>query len=717
LSLLKDMASWDRKRPHWFQLAQSQLISLMTDHPEWDWPIQEMVYLLAAADRKREAAIYANRFEGEKRDKLLEACLEGDELRHHRQVLVHKKLSALLGELYCDDPFFMDTAERIIHTLIPDGNYLPFYSYLGHLEIKRAEMAVLEKEYDYALNHLEKAFAYARRMDASPCGNYSCPLFDTLSFRNHKDEGHPSSVEMFHVSVSRNKLLTPLHRRSAYKRLLRQAEACMEFEGQGLYMPKDTDETAFSLSEFMDLMDMAKEDLATADPLSMTAALVILTTNGGIYRRILPDPRPTAMEGVWEMVETMKEQNDVEIRSLVCLRQNGYFVTPHGSYLRLFCALHPNNAEASLLLSGHNGLLKRRIKEEFPPYLRRFLYCMPDAVDLFETEEYDGKSCEDLLRRGRQILAEHRQNGTLSGRAEIVLLRTAEGNIYHHDDSDVVTATHDSLIDELAENGDTHVTEMVCMGPNGGLDLGSFRFRDRLFDLDERNGGTKILVQGYDSLHFHTLFSRFPPCKLENLSKQNERNIRIKRLEKEQVDDYLAFFDRISSGSLICYCAHLHRTKEEEETSMLSGVKGAQALRSYLREEGRRFVLEGRIQGYLVYRDGQVIGWCQAKDKTGYHYLRSEVRPTDNHEGEVIAISCLVIEEEYQHQGIASVLMDYIADDARNRGYQRLEAYPGLRCLSEKELETMVRFYEKQGFTTVVQREDWRLMQKDLSKF
>jgi GNAT superfamily N-acetyltransferase len=231
------------------------------------------------------------------------------------------------------------------------------------------------------------------------------------------------------------------------------------------------------------------------------------------------------------------------------------------------------------------------------------------------------------------------------------------------------------------------------MGPNGGLDLGSFRFRDRLFDLDERNGGTKILVQGYDSLHFHTLFSCFPPCKLENLSKQNERNIRIKRLEKEQVDDYLAFFDRISSGSLICYCAHLHRTKEEEETSMLSGVKGAQALRSYLREEGRRFVLEGRIRGYLVYRDGQVIGWCQAKDKTGYHYLRSEVRPTDNHEGEVIAISCLVIEEEYQNQGIASVLMDYIADDARNRGYQRLEAYPGLRCLSEKEFETMVRFY------------------------
>jgi len=57
--------------------------------------------------------------------------------------------------------------------------------------------------------------------------------------------------------------------------------------------------------------------------------------------------------------------------------------------------------------------------------------------------------------------------------------------------------------------------------------------------------------------------------------------------------------------------------------------------------------------------------------------------------------------------------MEYIANDARNRGYQRLEAYPG-RCLYGKEFEDTVRFYEKQGFATVVQRENWRQMKKDL---
>jgi len=711
--LYEKMDLSDPARQHWFRKHQVQLSLLIHRHPEWDWAIHEMVYLLVAADKKKDAVSYANRAKDEKRDVLLKMCLEGDELRHHRQVLVENQLQSLLQELYCEDPVFLDTAERIIQMLIPDGNYLYFNSYLMVVEFKRAEIAVSEKEYDRALNHLEKAFSYARREDASPGGNYTCSLFDTLSFRNHKDEGHPSSVEQFRANLIYNKLLSPLHHRNAYKCLLQQTEVCTEYERGGLYPRKDTDEVFFPLSDFFDLMEMAKTDIATAEPMAGTTAFVIVTANGGIHRALLTDPLPRVPNEIIKMVQTMREQGDVEIQRLVCLRQDGFFVAPCNEVLRLFCALHRNNPEAFMLLSGDRGLLKRRIKEEFPPYLRRFLYCMPDAVDLFEAEEYDGKSCEDLLRLGRQILAEHRQNGTLSSGAEVILLRTAEGNIYHHDDSDVVTATHDSLIDELAEKGDTHVTEMVCMGPNGGLDIGSFRFRDRLFDLDERNGGTKVLVQGYDSLHFRTLFSRFPSHKLENLSKQNERNIRIKRLEKEQVDDYLAFFDRISAGPLVCYCTHFHRTAEEVDASLRPSVKGEQALRAYWREEGRRFVLEGRIQGYLVYRDQEVIGWCQAKDKTGYRYLGANIPPATEKAGEVIGIACLVIQEEHRGQGIASVLMEYIANDARNRGYQRLEAYPG-RCLYGKEFEDTVRFYEKQGFATVVQRENWRQMKKDL---
>jgi len=703
----------DPDRNAWFRKHHAQLLSVMRLHPEWDWTISEMVDLLVAADRKHDAVMYAKRANSEKQYILLKQCLEGEELRHHRQTRVEKMFRDLLNELRCEDRVFLDMEEQLIQTVIPDGNYLYYYDLLMMIEMKRAEISVTEKEYDWALSHLEKAFAYARKEDASPSGKFTCPLFSTLSFHNNRDEDLPTTIEQFHYFLTNSKSFTPLHRRNTYKKLLRQAEACMKYGSLGLYPVKDTDETTFSLSEFLDLMEIAKTDMEVSEQLAMSEALVLETVNGSIYRTLVTDPLPYATDAVSEVVQTMKAQGNIEIKRLVCLRQDGFFVMPKPAVLRLFCALHRNNAEAPLLLSGNSGLLKRKIKETFPSYLQKFLYCKPDAVDLFEAEEYDGNSCEDLLRLGRQILAEQRQNGTLCKGTEIILLRSVKGNVYYHSDPDFLTATHEALIDELIDQGDTYVTHMVCMGANGGLDLGNFRLRDRLFDLDERNGGTKILLQGFDNLHFRTLFSCFPSRKLTDLSKQNERNIRIKRLGRENVDDYLAFFDRISAGSLVCYGTHFHRTAEEDDASLRPGVEGEQALRAYWREEGRRFVLEGRIQGYLVYRDQEVIGWCQAKDKTGYRYLGANIPPATEKAGEVIGIACLVIQEGHRGQGIASMLLDYIAGDARNRGYQRLEAYPG-RCLYGKEFEDTVRFYEKQGFVTVAQRENWRLMQKEL---
>jgi len=595
-------------RNAWFRKHHAQLSSVVRLHPDWDWPISEMVYLLVAADKKQDAVMYANRTKGETRDRLLKLCLEGEELRHLRQTLADKKFRDLLNELRCGDTVFLDMAEQLIHTVIPDGNYLYYYDNLMMLELKRAEISVTENEYDLALSHLEKAFEYARREDASPSGKFTCPLFNTLPFRNYKDEDLPGTVEQFLAIMKDTKSFNHLHCRNTYKRLLRQAETCIQYSKTGLYPVKDTDETVFDLSEFIGLMDMAKTDITDAKPLSMSEALMIETSNGDIYRA-LADPIQDITNNVLEMVETMKREENTEILRLVCLRQDGFFVTPRNAVLKLFCTLHSNNAEAPMLLSGNTGLFKRKIKDMFPDYLHKFLYYKPDAVDLFKTEEYDGKSCEDLLNKGRQILSENRKNGTLPASAELILLRTSKGNIHHHLEPDFSTAIHSALIKELVENEDTCVTEMVCMGANGGLDLGSFRFRDRLFYLEEHNGSTKILLQGFDSLHFRSLFSCFPPSKLECISKENEHNIRIKRLERERVDDYLSFFDSISSGVLICYCTNFHRTAEEVDTATRSAYHGSKAMHTYHREEGRRFVLEGRIQGYLVYRDGKVIGW------------------------------------------------------------------------------------------------------------
>jgi len=709
------MKTNDTDRQEWFRKHKYQLSVLIKNYPEWNWTINEMVRLLVAANKKKDAVSYAYRAKEKKdRDQLLKLCLEGDELRNHRQTLIDQKFRELLVELSCDDPEFLDTAEMLIQTLIPDGNFLYYCNYLMMIEIKRAEMCVSEKKFDQALCHLEKAFTLARKNDGSLTGNFTCPIFDTIYVNREIEDSNPSLTEQFLHIVQEHCDFNILRHRNTYKLLIRQAEVCKEYENKGFYNRKPSDEVALSLSEFVDMMDMAKEDLAATGSLAVTEALVVRTASGNIYRCVLTDPLSSGNKPAWEMAKVMREECDVEIRSVICLRECGFFTIPREGVLRLFCTLHRNNLEATMLLSGNKELLKRKVKDAFPTYLWNFLYCKPDAVELFKTLKYDGKSCNDLLKNGRRILAEKDENGELTQNAEIMILRTDTGNIYRHYSSDLLVDPHFDLINELVEKKDTFVTEIVCMMANGGLDLGSFKFRERLYDLDERNGAAKILLQGFDSLHFNTLLSCFPPKKLENLSKQNERNIRIKRLERERVEDYLALFDRISSGPLVCYCANFHRTAEEVDEGMRAAINGS--MREYDREEGRRFVLEGRIEGYLVYRDEQIIGWCQAKDKTGYKFLSTHVTLADDKPGEVLGISCLVIEEEHCREGIASILMDYIANDAKNRGFKRLEAYPSRKCLwSEQIFNDMIRFYEKNGFTTVVQRDDWRLMQKTLS--
>lgn len=228
--LYEDMDANDTDRPAWFRKHHAQLSSVMRLHPEWDWPISEMVYLLVAADRKNEAVTYAKRAEGEKRESLLLHCLEGEDLRHLRQTRIEKRFRDLLKELRCGDLALLDMAERLIQTVIPDGNYLSYYSgFLVRLSIQRAEILAAEQEYDNALASLERAFEYAQRADTAPDDRYTCPLFDTLSYPPYPvpaEDKAPSHVEQFIGVLEYNGNLTPLKSRKEYRHFLAKAKAC-----------------------------------------------------------------------------------------------------------------------------------------------------------------------------------------------------------------------------------------------------------------------------------------------------------------------------------------------------------------------------------------------------------------------------------------------------------------------------------------------------------
>ncbi len=87
-----------------------------------------------------------------------------------------------------------------------------------------------------------------------------------------------------------------------------------------------------------------------------------------------------------------------------------------------------------------------------------------------------------------------------------------------------------------------------------------------------------------------------------------------------------------------------------------------------------RIFREGGHDGYLLFVDGSVAGWCQCRPRAGMAKLeRQLVR-----EGAppAHAISCLMIRPEHRGRGLAHRFLGGILDDLRARGVRRVEAYP-----------------------------------------
>ena len=87
--------------------------------------------------------------------------------------------------------------------------------------------------------------------------------------------------------------------------------------------------------------------------------------------------------------------------------------------------------------------------------------------------------------------------------------------------------------------------------------------------------------------------------------------IEIRKLTPDLAEDYARFFDTTphnsANGGTKCYCV----------TFCCDAVYQSGGLHWYnspeeRKEHGIRRVCDGHIQGYLVYCNGEVVGWCNA---------------------------------------------------------------------------------------------------------
>lgn len=176
-------------------------------------------------------------------------------------------------------------------------------------------------------------------------------------------------------------------------------------------------------------------------------------------------------------------------------------------------------------------------------------------------------------------------------------------------------------------------------------------------------------------------------------------DISIQKLTVELLDDWLAYFDREAFTDneewCGCYCMCYHW---DEELNRERSWDCSRESVAFNREKAIHFIQTGRMQGYLAYDQEKVVGWCNADRKQAYRNVNYNFPEEVPDNGEKIkSIACFSVAPEYRGRGVATALLEYVCQDAKEEGFDLVEAYP----FANNEYHAYhgpISMYEKVGF-------------------
>ena len=84
-------------------------------------------------------------------------------------------------------------------------------------------------------------------------------------------------------------------------------------------------------------------------------------------------------------------------------------------------------------------------------------------------------------------------------------------------------------------------------------------------------------------------------------------------------------------------------------------------------------ICSGRMQGYLAYRDGKPVGWCNAAPRTMMDAFADEPEPDAERIGQ---IGCFVVARAHRRSGVAAALLDAACAGLKAQGFAIAEASP-----------------------------------------
>jgi GNAT superfamily N-acetyltransferase len=194
-------------------------------------------------------------------------------------------------------------------------------------------------------------------------------------------------------------------------------------------------------------------------------------------------------------------------------------------------------------------------------------------------------------------------------------------------------------------------------------------------------------------------------------------DIEIKKLSSKLTKDFLYTFDNpaffgYSDFSFGCYCTWYNWTDElENERSKCND----ESKKHFKRNLAVKLIEESKLNGFMAYFEGSVVGWCNAGLKQNYERLCREPEfQTNASDKKILSIVCYVVHPDMHRKGIATALLKAVCDDAKKENYDFVEAYPGTNTDGSPTSHGSYSMYAKQGFEQINSDSKCIIMRKKL---
>lgn len=177
-------------------------------------------------------------------------------------------------------------------------------------------------------------------------------------------------------------------------------------------------------------------------------------------------------------------------------------------------------------------------------------------------------------------------------------------------------------------------------------------------------------------------------------------SLTIRRLTPELQDDFLQYFEGAAFAdnprwkSCYCQCVYVDHGKVNWSARTAEENRAAACDRMACR----------RMQGLLAYRDGRVIGWCNAAPRVLLDAFSDEPIPDAGHVGQ---IACFVVAHDHRRTGVARALLEEACAMLRDQGMRVAQANPSSTASSDAENHFgPLSLYLASGFSVVKEQDD-----------